>query len=98
MCNYDSNVADRISCSCRLGRKERKTMQDKVILSNHIGIDITFWMCLMFVMPMMFFLGGLCSWNSGLEEGNQVVLHGLSKGMLYCNIFITLLYIGAKKL
>lgn len=72
-------------------KRERKRMQDKIIVTKHIGIDNTYWMCLIFGMPMLFFFGGLFS------AFKSEMMYGLSKGMFWCNIFITLLYIGVKK-
>lgn len=67
------------------------------MVTKYIGIDMTFFMCLMFAMPMMFFLAGLLHFHNTGPELSQPVLYGLSKGMFYANMFITLLYIGVKK-
>lgn len=76
-------------------------MQDKVIVtkyivSNHASIDMPYWLCLMFLMPMIFFFVALLNiWKEG--ECIEVLLDVLSKGMFYCNMFILLIFIGAKK-
>lgn len=74
-------------------------MQSKIMVTKHIGIDMTYWMCLMFVMPMIFFFAALLNvWREGLDgEHIEVLVHALSKGMFYCNMFITSIFIGAKK-
>lgn len=72
-------------------------MQDKVIVSKYIGIDMPYWLCLMFGMPMIFFLGGFCPVVIQHQTGLEVMISGLSKGMFYSYLLIALLYICAKK-
>lgn len=67
------------------------------MVSKYIGIDTTYWMCLMFVMPMIFFLGGFFPVVFRHLPGLEVMISGLTKGMFYSCLLITLLYIGAKK-
>lgn len=71
-------------------------MQSKIMVSKYIGIDMTYWMCLLFVMPMIFFFVALLNvWRDG--ECIEVLMEGLSKGMFYCTMFICLIFIGTKK-